>query len=82
MSLSRDNTMGQMNFVYQCFFFCPCVQMHNFSIRTERRSAVTNSVNRNYVQTAGEQNCPTLRYRQLNNRLYKNSKKDDYSPTW
>lgn len=80
MTLSRDNTMGQMNFVYQCFFFahaCKCT-----SIRTERRSAVTNSVNRNYVQTAGEQNCPTLRYRQLNNRLYKNSKKDDYSPTW
>lgn len=20
MTLSRDNTMGQMNFVYQCFF--------------------------------------------------------------
>lgn len=27
MTLSRDNTMGQMNFVYQCFFFahaCKC----------------------------------------------------------
>lgn len=23
MTLSRDNTMGQMNFVYQCFFFLP-----------------------------------------------------------
>lgn len=21
MTLSRDNTMGQMNFVYQCFFW-------------------------------------------------------------